>query len=262
MRTATLLFQNRPHYRVDSFKRGLERAGFSVRHSANRADPESDVLIVWNRMNGRSDLVARHYEAQGKPVFVVENGYIGSDATGGKLFAMSLGHHLGKGHWRVGDRDRWRSHNIELRPWREAGDKVVLLPQRGIGEPGIAMPHGWQFDTRKRLSRVTDREIVIRNHPGANKHDPYEALDGAHCAVTWASGAAIKAVCYGVPIVHGLPGWIGEVASTHIDAAGNLEVLNMSDDARLAMIERLAWAQWSIAEIESGEAFGWLLECV
>lgn len=263
MKTATLLFQNRPHYRVDAFTRGLKRAGYEVQHTTRKQPEPGDVLVIWNRMRGRGHTLAEQWERAGADVLVVENGYIGRDERGGKLFAMACNHHLGRGEWRVGDADRWQSHGIELRPWRQYGERVVMLPQRGIGEHGIAMPGAWVTDAMQRLKRLTDRPIHIRRHPGAVKHEPYNDFDNCHCVVTWASGAAIKAICYGIPAVYGLDGWIASPAALALSEVerkhGNLENLLTCDGARVRMLERLAWAQWSIAEIETGFAFDWIM---
>lgn len=266
MKTATLFLKATPHYRVDAFKTGLDRLGYRVVTKADKQPEPGDIAVMWNRMRGQMCDVANKWEAAGARVLVAENGYIGSGRDGDKLFAMSVGHHLGRGDFHVGDKDRWKGMNIELHPWREAGDHVLLLPQRGIGEPGIAMPRGWDFDARKSLAKITDRKIGVRNHPGAARTEPYEALDGAHCAVTWASSAALKAICHGIPAIYGLSGWIGAGAAVHMpDVLRSSDIesaLICDDEARLFMIERLAWAQWHLDEIQSGYAMDCLLNGV
>ena len=68
----------------------------------------------------------------------------------------------------------------------------------------------WTVDVVSRLRRFTDREIRVRAHPGARPHPPLTP-DLADCwaAVTWGSGAGVKALCEGVPVFHELAGWIG-----------------------------------------------------
>lgn len=63
--------------------------------------------------------------------------------------------------------------------------------------------------------------------------------------VTWGSGAAVKALMWGIKVESHYPEWIGQQDNT--------------DEGRLAMFRRLAWAQWELSEIASGEAFEWLL---
>jgi hypothetical protein len=118
------------------------------------------------------------------------------------------------------------------------------------------MPGGWLADVHKRLSRLTDRRLVIRRHPGPDKTEPYDALRGAWAAVTWGSGAGIKALSVGVPVFHEFPSWIGAPAARL--GIEDIEKPWLGD--RLPMFQRLAWAQWTLAEIASGEAFRCLLQ--
>jgi len=245
------LFRNSDHYRPDAFLEGLGRHGYtpSAKHNAR----PGNVLLIWNR-KGRDHRLAQTYEAAGGTVIVAENGYI-TPHRKTKTYAIALNHHNGAGTWPVGGPERWDSLGIEIQPWRTDGDHILLLPQRGIGEPSIAMPRGWPADMAGKLSRM-GRRVVIRQHPGPEKSEPYEALKGAWAAVTWASGAGIKALVAGVPVFHGLPSWIGAQA-----ACGDISRLAdppMPD--RLPMLRRLAWSQWTLSEIQSGEPFAWLLQ--
>jgi hypothetical protein len=70
-------------------------------------------------------------------------------------------------------------------------------------------------------------------------------LEGVSVAVTWGSGAAIKALMMGVSVISEMPRWIGWQDNT--------------EAGRLGMFRALAWAQWELHEIESGEAFAHLL---
>lgn len=251
MPRACCLLRPTPSYRPEVFRAGLVRLGFDVETHYRRDPRPGDLLVLWNR--GRSyEAVAQIYEAAGARVIVAENGYLGTDEDGGKMFALALGQHNGAGRWHVGAEPR---RTFELRPWRAAGDHVLILPQRGIGCRGVAMPSGWLDSVKRRLGEVTRRPIRIRKHPGAAKSDPWPDLAGAHCAVTWGSGAAIKAIAAGIPVIHELASWIGAPAARlGID---HLEDCYLGDRSR--MFHRLSWAQWSAREIDSGEALAYLL---
>lgn len=257
MPDACCLFRSGIAYGRDEFAGGLAALGYRVSHIAkHRPDPE-DVLLVWNRRRAEDSAVDR-YRRAGARIVVAENGFIRASNEKAKSYALALEHHNGAGRWPVGGGERFAMSGIELHPWRSVGDHVLMLPQRGIGEKGIAQPPGWAHTAFRTLEAATDRPVRLRRHPGPAKTEPYAELEGAHAAVTWASGAAIKALAFGIPVFYGLDRWIG--AGAALPLGSDLEEPLMDDARRLAMFERLAWAQWSIAEIVTGEAFEWLLQ--
>ncbi|HEY5410182.1 MAG TPA: hypothetical protein VIJ94_05580 [Caulobacteraceae bacterium] len=250
------LFRSELAYRRSEFLSGLERLGYKAHITLKRHPDPGDILLLWNRRQQECQY-ATHYEKAGATVIVAENGYLSSREA--KSYALAIGHHNGAGIWRVGGPERWAGMGIELHPWRSVGDFLLILAQRGIGEPGVAMPGPWPHQVYHTLPARTAREVRLRRHPGQDKTEPYDALAGAHAAVTWGSGAAIKALAHGYPVFTSFPRWIGAGAAQLLDQA-DFERPFMDDDARMAMFERLAWAQWSMAEIVSGEAFAWLLQ--
>ena len=143
--------------------------------------------------------------------------------------------HNTAGMFPVGGPERWDSLGVDLEPWRTEGE-TVILPQRGIGPAQVAMPRGWPYGIKGR----------IRQHPGQRQaKDLKEDLAKAGKVITWGSGAAIKALMWGIPVDSHMPKWIG--------------VQDNTDAGRLDMFRRLAWAQWSMDEIASGEPFERLL---
>lgn len=252
MPRAAIFLRHSDSYRRDCFEAGLRRLGYHVEPKHRYPCDPADLLVLWNRGRG-FESIAQNYERSGARVIVAENGYLGTDELGGKLFALALGQHNGAGSWPVGPEPRRR---FDLKPWRSAGDHILLLPQRGIGCRGVAMPGQWLESVQRRLAGKTRRPIRIRRHPGAAKSDPWPDLAGAHCAITWGSGAAIKALAHGIPVFHELASWIGAPAARL--GIENLEDCYLGD--RGPMFHRLSWAQWSISEIENGEAFAALLD--
>lgn len=253
-RIAWISVRNAVHYRRDAFAAGMKRLGYEPRFTLPLGPLTAhDALLVWNRY-GPVDRVAKVFEQRGLPVIVAENGYLGNELParpGERFYALALNHHNGAGRWPVGGPERWDSLGIELRPWRTEGSEVVVLPQRGIGPPGVAMPLNW-LRTGQKLGRV-------RRHPGQKETIALEAdLKRARAVVTWGSGAALKALAWGIPAFHGMPRWIGSQAARRIEFMDQGPV---RDDARrLDMFRALSWAQASLDEIASGDALARLLE--
>lgn len=246
MRYCSLL-RSSPHYRAEAFEQGLKACGFTP-----APHDQCDLLVIWNRYGGW-DKDASRCEARGGTVLVVENGYLGNEFAGSHWYAISRSQHNGAGSWTEGGPERWDSLSVDLAPWREGGE-VILLPQRGIGPDGVAMPLGWLADIEAVLKARRIR-YRVRPHPGQGESVPLEQdLSGAGCVITWGSGAALKALRLGVPVVHAFPRWIGAGASVGLSEWLAGAPLVRDDARRLAMFRRLAWAMWRLDEIRSGEA--------
>lgn len=225
--------------RLQAFTSGLERCGYTVLNEVTTRPKRGDILVTWNRIRGGQN-AALAFEGRGFPVIVAENAAWGNDFCGGHWYSLATGFHNTAGRFPVGDELRWDGLGVDLAPWRTGGRETVILPQRGIGPAGVAMPYGWA----ERTQAATGGRI--RKHPGQNACTPLQDdLADALRVVTWGSGAAIKALLWGIPVASDMPNWIGWQDNT--------------DTGRLRMFRRLAWAQWRIDEIASGEPFARLL---
>ena len=241
-------------YRREVFTRGLQAVGFTVVDEPFDPRPE-DLLCCWQRY-GQVDHLAMRFEQAGARVIVCENGLWGKHWNQDNWISMGLNHIAGPGYFRVGGPERWDSLGITLRPLRAAGTELVILGQRGIGEPGIASPYQWAETMQQRIGGR------IRKHPG---NEPpavtlEDDLKDAYAVATWASNAALRALALGVPVWYGFDRWIGREASTPLALAGERKWRPRSDDRRLAMFRKIIWANWTLAEIGSGQAVHWLLE--
>jgi hypothetical protein len=246
---ALLLLRHVHSSRWSAFRTGLERCGFVVADKAFEPT-ERDAFVTWNRFPSIEG-VAQSFERVGGLVLVAENPWIkpAGEKRGG-MVSLCRGHHNGAGTWPVGGPERWDSFGIELSSWRSNGKRVLVLPQRGYGESGVAMPSTWPQNVMGRISQFTNRPITVRPHPGLYR--PKEPdFSKTWCAVTWASGAAIKALVAGIPVFYEMKGWIGAVVAKY----GLRDIEDPFLGNRLPMFERLAWAQWWLDEIETGEPF-------
>lgn len=224
--------------RRSTFVAGLQRLGYAVQDGVTMTPGDRDILVTWNRINV-GNAAANAFEAAGRPVLVTENATWGNEFAGSHWYTLARTRHNTAGMFPVDGPERWDSLGVELAPWRTEGETVVL-EQRGIGSPPTKCPPGW---AERAQARYGGR---IRRHPGTRPATPLEAdLARAGRVVTWGSGAAVRALLWGIPVVSEMPGWVGEQDNT--------------DAGRLAMFRRLAWGQWRLDEIRSGEAFTWML---
>lgn len=234
MKTAWLNLRYTLPERIQIFSQGVRRLGFEPK--LGLPDRIGGALVTWNRI-GSADRVAKQFEEAGLAVIVAENAAWGNGFEGRRWYSLARSYHNTSGMFPVGGPERWDSLGVKLVPWRSEGERVVL-PQRGIGPVGVAMPRDWPAKQTGRL----------RPHPGTR---PCKALEDdlakAGQVVTWGSGAAIKALMWGIPVESHMPNWIGQQDNT--------------DAGRLEMFRRMAWAQWELAEIARGEPFERLLTC-
>ncbi len=248
-------------YRHGSFSAGLRAAGYEVRSGTPEGRP-GDVLLIWSRYGQYHD-IATKFEAAGGRVAVAENGYLmpggGSphDQKDRQWYALGRGAHNDERAVPEGDGSRWDALGIDLKPWRASGEHVLVLPNRSFGMPDRMMPLTWTADTAKRLQKLTGREIRIRAHPG---NDPPKKalaadLEGAWACAIWQSSAGVHALVAGIPVICCSPAWICKGAA----GADLREIESPPMPDRLPAMQRLAWAQFNIQEIESGFAFTSLL---
>lgn len=246
---ALVMVRSMPHYRRDAIEKGLQAVGFKLVNRLDDPKPE-DCVVVWNRY-GMYHSTACRFEAVGAKVFVFENGYLGNDWLDRRWYSVSLSHHNGAGNYKPKGPERWDSLGVEIAPRKEYGD-LIVLPQRGIGCDGVKMPDDWLSRT-ERLLKQKDIPYRVRKHPGKDEKIPLEKdLRNALCAVTWGSGAAIKALLSGCYVVSDFKNWIA------YDAADDLRE-EKSIIEPLDMFRRLIWAMWTVEEIEKGDCFAHLL---
>lgn len=204
-------------------------------------EDEEAILITWNRI-GAADTWSSKFIRRGLPVLVVENATWGNSFAGERWYHIARHYHNTAGCFPIGDARRWSALSQPLAPWVPDGPGKLVLLQRGIGSAPTRMPPNFLAKAKKLYPGAK-----IRKHPGTSKKvlPLKQALAGVSEVVTWGSGAAIKALQMGIRVRSFMPRWIGEQDNT--------------DAGRLAMFERLAWAQWTLKEIASGSPFDRLL---
>jgi hypothetical protein len=250
---AIVKIRGEPHYRREAFCAGLRRVGYTV---VERGVPSGrqDFLVQWNRKLA-DEPEAHAWEASGGSVLVAENGYVGKDEQGRQNYALAVHAHNGAGWFPVGAEDRFSALGVAPKPWRSAGEHVLVCAQRGIGSAQMRSPAGWHEAARYKLRKTSTRRVQVRLHPGmaAPTTTLEQDLTGAWACVIWSSGSGVKALLSGIPVFYDAPHWICELAATQ--GLADLESPVLSDDLRLLALQRMAHAQWSVSELETGEPF-------
>lgn len=263
---AYCLIKNQPWYRRQAFEEGLRKVGFEVSGQEPQAGKPGELLVIWNRYGHWHDIATRFETGSGR-VLVSENGYLGSGGTSPKFdvhpggpkphhyYSLSEGWHNGRGRWPSGGPRRFEALGVELKPWRTDGEHILVCPNRSFGVGNQVMPADWATRCAERLRRETKRPVRVRVHPGndAPQRSVAADLQGAWAVVVWSSSVAVHALLEGIPTYIEAPYQILKGAG----ASGPVDAPAMPD--RLPHFVRMAWSQWQIREIETGEPFRYLL---
>lgn len=184
-------------------------------------------------------------------MLVAENGYIGKDANGVQLYALSVHGHNGSGWFPVGPEDRFAALSLAVRPWVDRPDGYTLIcGQRGIGSKEMASPANWHY----KAANTVGGSVRVRNHPGNKHHQPvagvmlHDDLSGAKACRIWSTAAGVAALIAGVPVQYDAPKWICQ------EGAGKTAPM-VDDRARAKALQTMSYGQWSIDELNTGEPF-------
>lgn len=252
-------------------------AGLDVRTGHPQQFDRDTVVLMWNRYSDNHQLATR-VEAAGGTVLVAENGYMGQGGTTPKFdvfggvdpqhyYALAVGGHNGSGSWNSEGPERFDALGVELKPWRTEGDHILVCPSRNFGRPDMLMPSLWVEQVSKAIRTFSKRPIRVRVHPGNDRPQRglVDDLKGAWAVVVWASSSGVHALAEGISVAAYAPHWICKGAAFE----GVSELLTISEqpdvrqrmtERRRAAFERMAWAQWTVDEIASGQPFRALLE--
>lgn len=249
--------ENLKKFKLDLFNRiGNEivrQGGRVIRHDAALLDQLPPEIIPIVGCQPESTLLIAKWRAAKREYVYWDRGYCR------RVFATWLprGEHGGFYRWHRNSfqlcwigaypPDRWAALKIDVRPWQRNGKHIVIAAPTAT----YARFHrlaAWTDTTLDALSRLTDRQLVIR---GKETKRPLQAdLEGAHALVAHASIAAVEAVICGCPVF------------VHPDSAAAL--VGQTD---LAAIERpvyperqpwlnaLAYGQYSEKELIDGTLF-------
>lgn len=261
---AHVIIRDQPWYRRKVFTDGLRAAGCEVSLGQPNAINGDTVLLIWNRYAGNHE-IALQVERAGGRVLVAENGYLGEGGgtpkfqvhpagpQPGHYYSIARRFHNDDTQTVAGAGDRFARLNVQLKPWRTGGEYILICPNRSFGVPERMMPPDWADRCSKRLTKVQALPVRIRAHPGNNapKRALLDDLQGASAVYIWSSSCGVHALAEGIPVYCEAPCWILKGAAAQEGAH------NYPD--RAPHFNKMAWAQWTCSEIESGEPFRHLL---
>ncbi len=255
------------------FIKSLQNAGEQV--FINQQVPDADVAVIWSvlwqgRMRKYKDIWERYRNAK-KPVIVIEVGGIKRNETW-KIGINGINREADFANDDV-DGGRWKKFNIDLKPWKQTGDNIIICGQHDSSHQWRNNPpmSKWFDEQIREIRKYTHRPIVIRPHPrnhirlDTNKYkdvtivtprrdlktyddtDLSDRLKSAWAVVSHSSNPAMTAVFTGIPV------YVSE-ASLSFDV-GNSSYENINSPEmpdRQQWANKLAYTEWWPDEIEQG----------
>jgi hypothetical protein len=207
--------------------------------------------------------IFRQQRSKNLDVVVLETGYINRGDGENHHYAAGFNGLNGRADFRNSDMsaERWDKLGVQLHPYSR-GETVILCGQVPWDASVDMHDHvKWLKQTASQLQKITDREIIFRPHPQAplpalpgcelSMRPMGEDLKNAHCVVTWNSNSAVEAAIAGKPVFAFDE---GSMAS----GIANKSLLDIDDPKypdRKQWANNLAYCQWNLDEISSGEAW-------
>ena len=179
------------------------------------------------------------------------------------------------------DNERWnqisRDYNILLEPMQTKGRHIVLMLQRqgGWSMKGLDVTT-WAQKTIKRIKKYSDRQIIIRPHPGDKKAREYlyhrlnplknipnvkispqgrpleEDLRKAWAVVNYNSSSVVG------PIIQGYHSFITDPESSQCAEVSNTSfehIENPKEFDRLQWVRRISMFHWKFDELRNGKCW-------
>ena len=183
--------------------------------------------------------------------------------------------------------DRWqqikKTFNIEDRPWKKTGKYIMLCTQpKDNWSMAQKDPYVWIDEIVASLNNVTDRPLLLRPHPNhadkcaqdiSKRHPQIKIADmtrgggmfydyrwtfleelsasDVHCVITHNSTAAVDAATYGVPVY-----MTSDLCLAWDVGSNNLsQIENPQYPDRTQWLNNLAYANWTIEEVKSGQVW-------
>ena len=246
------------------------------------ASTDIDVAAIM----GISRAAKRYFQeflSAGKHTVYIDKGLTrhGDDKYGNRLpkyYRVSVDSFQATAYFMKKDRppDRWETFGYEMKPWQKVGKDGHIVVAGGSEKYSFWHEHeggatGWAWRVIEEIRKYTRRPIVYRPKPSWADAVPIKGtkfsrpptvltqeLQNCHALVTFGSNSAVTSICQGVPVFvlgDGIARPMGLSDLSKIESP-----LYPSDQDRMRWARCLAYAQWSLEEMESGECWKVLRE--
>lgn len=237
---------------------------------AESADILKDPVLIRGISSGKIGIYAQE---QGQDYYFIETGYLGNYRCENNRTGRKVYHRIVKNamqHSTIMDvpDDRYKelvkfNPSLEYKGWKRSGSKIlVVLPSE---KPFQYYGHDrekWIKKVESTIKKHSDREIIWRKKAsrGERTNDTiYDALDDdIYALVTYNSIATVEAVQHGIPAFGLAPTAADPVCSNDLAQIEN--PVMPSEDTIYKWLSSIAYSQFSLDEILTGQAWNMVLE--
>tara|TARA_A100001011_G_scaffold227340_1_gene235439 strand:- start:3699 stop:4583 length:885 start_codon:yes stop_codon:yes gene_type:complete len=249
----------------------------------NKYDNSTDVAVIWSVLwRGRMEQnrkIWEDFKKQGKPVVVLEVGGIKRNSSW-KVGINGINNDADFANQTV-DNKRWPLYKIEMKPWKQTGNVIVICGQHNssLQWKGLPTMRKWLVDQAKEIRKVTDKPILIRPHPRELLSLNTEGIKGIRVDLpkrdwktyddtnfknilksTWAvvnhsSNPAMEAVFNGIPVFVSNSSLCQPVGNV-----GYADLLKPNMPNRQNWANKLAYTEWFVDEIREGKPWARIRE--
>ena len=256
----------------EAFLTGVRAHGDETDSRALGQEPTFDCDVAVMVGVKSRELFHAHARA-GVQLCYLDKGYARHSRTdairGWEYWRVAVNGHQPTGKFRANyPSDRLDYIGWEFRPWRESGAQIVIAgsSQKYHDFYGLKNPTDWAAKLIKEIEGINPRVLVYRPKPSWKEAVPINGarfsqgeagisddLRGAHALVTHGSNACFEAMLAGVPSII-----LGDAVAKPISSTTLADIENprlASNAEREAVLRWLAYCQFTMSEMHSGEAW-------
>lgn len=231
---------------------GMRRHGLKTEFTSPASCEPCDLAVIWGHRNTSQ---IRAQQANGRRYLVMERGYFGDRHEYTSLGFDGLN---GRADFCNADApgDRWQKHGVPVADWKQGGEYALLMGQvKGDASLANVDIEQWYRETAEKINLP----VRFRRHPLGQTPKGFQCADrgladdlrDAACIVTFNSNSGVDAALAGVPVI------ACDAGSMAWPVAGHTPGEIVRPD-RTEWLHRLAYCQWTLEEIRSGEAWNHL----
>ncbi len=224
-------------------------SGSLMSHISNFKD-YNNTIATWGYLRGTDELMKKV-----KNYYYMDHGYFKQSKrsfSNNKTKIIDLDGFFRivyNNHWHNGSgnksNDRFKNLNIKLKDIKKKGEYIILSEPTEDAKNYYKL-YNWIDETKEKLMKFTDRKLIIHNRGSKVALD--DLLENAWAFVSDHSSAAFKAIINGVPAYF---------TNSNLSNIGLIEDIE-KHEINYQVLYNLAYEQWTIKEILSGEAWSYL----